>query len=87
VAEFQQGLILCAVPPPGWPDDAFEAMLKVIIDRLDATPYLAATFRHDGRDKARLNRLADLEARYGTQMLATNDVHFPPPGAQSALPT
>jgi error-prone DNA polymerase len=27
VAEFQQGLILCAVPPPGWPDDAFEATL------------------------------------------------------------
>jgi error-prone DNA polymerase len=76
VAEFQQGLILCAVPPPGWPDDAFEAMLKAIIDRLDATPYLAATFRHDGRDKARLNRLTELEARHGTQMLATNDVHF-----------
>jgi DNA polymerase III alpha subunit len=75
VAEFQQGLIFCAVPPPGWPDDAFEATLKVIIDRLDATPYLAATFRHDGRDKARLNRLAELEARHGTQMLATNDVH------------
>jgi error-prone DNA polymerase len=76
VAEFQQGLIFCAVPPPGWPDDAFEAMLKAIIDRLDATPYLAATFRHDGRDKARLNRLTELEARHGTQMLATNDVHF-----------
>ena len=76
VAEFQQGLILCAVPPPGWPDDTFDAALKAIIERLDATPYLAATFRHDGRDKARLNRLAELETRHGTPMLATNDVHF-----------
>ncbi len=76
VAEFQQGLIFCVVPPPGWPDEAFETTLRAILDRLDVKPYLAATFRHDGRDKARLNRLAGLEARYRTPMLATNDVHF-----------
>ncbi len=76
VAEFQQGLIFCAVPPPGWPGEVFEATLKTIIERLEVKPYLAATFRHEGRDKARLNRLAALEARYRTPMLATNDVHF-----------
>ena len=76
VADFQQGIIFCAVPQPGWPDDTFEATLKLIVERLDAKPYLAATFRHDGRDKARLNRLAELEARHGTALLATNDVHF-----------
>ncbi len=76
VAELQQGLIFCVVPPPGWPDEDFETTLKTIIDRLDVNPYLAATFRHDGRDKARLNRLAELEVRHRTPMLATNDVHF-----------
>jgi hypothetical protein len=55
-----------------------------MIDRLDATPYLAATFRHDGRDKARLNRLAELEsAPRPRQMLATNDVHFHHPARQA----
>jgi error-prone DNA polymerase len=76
VAEFQQGLILCALPPPGWPDDAFEKTLAAMIERLGEKPYLAATFRHDGRDKARLNRLAELETRHATALLATNDVHF-----------
>ncbi len=76
VAGFQHGLIFCVVPAPGWPDEGFETTLKAVTSRLDTRPYLAATVHHDGRDKARLNRLAELEARHATLMLATSDVHF-----------
>ncbi|MEE4236785.1 MAG: error-prone DNA polymerase [Anderseniella sp.] len=76
VAAFQHGLMFCVIPPPGWPDEGFETTLRAVLDRLDVKPHLAATIRHDGRDKARLNRLAGLERAHGTPMLATNDVHF-----------
>ncbi len=76
VAAFQHGLMFCVIPPPGWPDEGFETTLRAVLDRLDVKPHLAATVRHDGCDKARLNRLAGLERAHGTPMLATSDVHF-----------
>ena len=77
-ADATEGLVIAALTPERV-DDTFEAWLSelrgVFLDRA----HLAASPRFDGRDRARLARLADRARRSGCRLLATNDVlyHIP----------
>ncbi|WP_421790128.1 error-prone DNA polymerase [Hyphobacterium sp.] len=73
-----EGQIFIAVPPED-PDEAFENQLTELAALWPGRFYLAATFRHAGRNREHLTRLAALGQRTGTPIVATNDVlyHIP----------
>jgi len=74
---FLDGQALIVLPPLApMPDAAFAAALR---DYAAWGACLAATWRWDGQDGHRLRALADLAARCGTPLVATNDVrhHVP----------
>jgi len=70
-----QGQVLIALPPAVLPDAGFEEKLAALRARHDGPLYLAASMLYRGEDRARLNRLAEIAARHGTPLVATNDVH------------
>jgi error-prone DNA polymerase len=56
------------------------ATLCILAERVPDRVWLAAACTHNGDDRARLNRLADLARRIGVPMLAVNDVLYHEPG-------
>ena len=75
VMDHGEGQVLIALPPQVLPDEAFEAQLVGLRERHQGPLYLAASMLYRGDDRARLNRLAEIAARHGTPLVATNDVH------------
>jgi error-prone DNA polymerase len=73
-----EGQIFIALPPPE-PDAAFEAQLAELAALWAGRCYLAASFRHRGRNREQIARLAGLGERTGAPIVATNDVlyHIP----------
>ncbi len=73
-----EGQVFIAIPPPA-PDETFETQLAELAALWPGRCYLAASFRHNGRNRERLARLAALGQRTGAPILATNDVlyHIP----------
>jgi len=65
------------------PDEADWEKTEAVLARLCAAApgavWVAATPRFDGRDRARLNRVAALGQRHGAPMLASNDVLYHEP--------
>ncbi|HKQ95173.1 MAG TPA: PHP domain-containing protein, partial [Aestuariivirgaceae bacterium] len=74
VARHREGQILLAVPPPSLA--GFAPVLKEMRAALESPLYLAATMLRNGRDRARLTRLAELARLTGTPLVATNDVLY-----------
>jgi len=72
------GQIALALPPDGGvhDDDAFVRHLRTIGAALPGSCYLAASNPLSGGDQRRIARLAALAARAGTNLVATNDVHY-----------
>jgi error-prone DNA polymerase len=56
--------------------EASEAPLRVLSALAPGRTWLAAWCTFQGRDRMRLNRLADLSGRLGVPMIATNDVLY-----------
>ncbi|MGE3066005.1 MAG: error-prone DNA polymerase [Variibacter sp.] len=77
-----EGQIAIAVPPEGTlhtasdGSDGFAAFLCKIAQTFPGAAYLAATHRLGGDDRRRLALLAELAARCGTPLVATNDVQY-----------
>ena len=73
-----EGQTFIAVPPPRV-DAAFEEKLAALATLWPGRCYLAASFRHAGRNREAIARLAALAARTGAPLVATNDVlyHIP----------
>lgn len=69
------GMIALTVAPDR-PDTAFEARLAAWRRSWPDTLYLAAQPLWDGRDRARLNRLAAMAGRTGAPLIATNAVLY-----------
>ncbi len=65
--------------PPARPDPAFEALLVRLSGLWGDRLYLAASYRFAGRDREGLARLAELGARTGVPLVATNDVLYHAP--------
>ena len=67
------------VVPPFQLDDGFEERLTELSTFWAGRCYLAATFRHAGRNREHIARLAELGERTGAPIVATNDVlyHIP----------
>ncbi len=81
VASHAEGLIVIALPPGDLRQTDFEPELRRIKETLDAKPhlYLAASHSYRGGDRARIAALADLAARTGTPLVATNAVLYHAP--------
>jgi len=73
-----RGQLIIALPPDKI-DKHFKAVLDSLHNRSESEIYLAAQVRLDGRDTARLARLAALADRHGTPLVATGDVHMHSP--------
>ena len=73
-----EGQIFIALPPAR-PDAEYESMLARLSGLWKDRLYLAASYRFSGRDRERLARLADLGARTGAALVATNDVLYHEP--------
>jgi len=73
VADHREGQIFALIPP----DDKEIKLSKINIikKKINSKLYLCAGYRYGPGDSARLARLADLAARAGTPLVATNDVH------------
>ncbi|MEI4471809.1 PHP domain-containing protein, partial [Frigidibacter sp. MR17.24] len=74
--EAAEGMMLIALPPDpldGW-TGAVLADLKQVRARFPATSFLGAAPRYDGRDEARLDRLAAVSQTTGLALVATGDV-------------
>lgn len=67
------------VVPPQIMDDAFQERLAELAELWPGRCYLAASFRHGGRNREHIARLSALGERTGAPILATNDVlyHIP----------
>ncbi len=77
--DFTQGqLFILMVDEADWPRS--EATLRALATKAPSNVWVAATCRFGGKDRARLNRLADLARRCGVPMIATNDVLYHEPG-------
>ena len=73
-----EGQVFIALPPER-PDAAFAATLQRLAGLWRGRLYLAVSYRFAGRDRERLARLADLGARTGAPIVATNDVLYHAP--------
>ena len=61
---------------PETPSAAFEDTLTQLAGRWTGQAYLAARYTYSGRNRERLARLADLGAKAGMPIIATNDVLY-----------
>jgi error-prone DNA polymerase len=68
-----------AAAPPDAPPGTLEAWLHRLKSLLPAPPYLAASHRYAGDDRARIAALAALARRTGLTLIATNDVLYHTP--------
>ena len=76
--EFSAGqLLILKVDETDWPRS--EETLGALVAMAPGCVWVAADCRYEGTDRARLNRLADMAARYGVPLLATNDVLYHTP--------
>jgi len=72
------GVVVAALVPPR-ADGTLAAWLDELRGVFSDRAHLAVAPRFDGRDRARLHRLADLARRTGCRLLATNDVRYHDP--------
>ncbi|WP_119462366.1 error-prone DNA polymerase [Rhodospirillaceae bacterium SYSU D60014] len=78
-----EGQIVVALPPDtpwGMEADGFVETLQRLCWEFPDRAYLATHHLYRGDDARRLAELADLAARCGTPLVATNDVHMHEPG-------
>ncbi|MFC2969615.1 error-prone DNA polymerase [Acidimangrovimonas pyrenivorans] len=68
------GLILIALPPDGDESAASQAAIRRAAAQFPGRVFLGAAPRYDGRDAARIDRLARLAHRLATPMVAVGDV-------------
>jgi len=79
LADFVEGqLLIFTVDETDW--FGSERVLKQLAALAPGNVWLAAACTFKGTDRARLNRLADLAARMGVPLLASNDVLYHEPG-------
>jgi error-prone DNA polymerase len=64
-----------AVVPPDTLDEAFVKTLANVRSKIRNNLYLVVNFLYFGDDRRRIAALAELAARHGIPLLATNDVH------------
>ena len=74
--EWQDGLLLAAMPPLRGPLTKLRETLKTLRDAATDRVWLAASMPHKGDDKRRLKRLRALAGETGVKLLATNDVLY-----------
>ena len=74
--EWQDGLLLAAMPPPRGPLTTLRETLKILRDAAPDRVWLAASMPHRGDDKRRLRRLQALAQETRVRLLATNDVLY-----------
>ncbi len=75
LVEFGAGQVVGALPPDQ-PDAAFARFLDRLSADFAGAAYLAAQHLYRGDDAKRLHRLANLAARQGLKLVATNDVLY-----------
>ncbi|MEO0981834.1 MAG: error-prone DNA polymerase [Pseudomonadota bacterium] len=73
-----EGQIFIALPPDD-PDADFVETLDRLAAEWPGQVYLAASYRHQGRDRERIARLAELGAETGAPIIAVNDVRYHAP--------
>ncbi len=82
LADYEEGLILLALPPAVL-DAAFAERLAALARRRPVDYFLAAAHRYRGDDAARLVALAALGQEAGAPLVACNDVHYHVPGRRA----
>lgn len=75
VATKAEGQTFLVIPSTNL-DDNFENKLTKIKEVLGQNIYLAASYRHGGKNREKLGRLSDMGARHGVPLIATNDVLY-----------
>ena len=78
MAECRFGLL----SPRDWPGEAHEGFIKKLCRMLPRL-YLVVSLLYAGRDRARLNRMAELSRRYRAPMLASNQPLYHHPGRRA----
>ncbi|HEY0033719.1 MAG TPA: error-prone DNA polymerase, partial [Devosia sp.] len=75
---YAQGQLFILVPDESdWP--LTERTLGELAHKAKGQVWVAGALRHDGLDRARLNRIDELARRHGAPMLASNDVRYHEP--------
>lgn len=81
VYKYAAGIKFIVIPPTSLNSDfdfepEFSEALEEYKEALGSNLYLAATFGYNGDDNKKLFRLSQLEAQFGIQLVATNNVHY-----------
>ncbi len=84
VYQYAKGVTFIAIPPPALNeqfdfDNSFTDILKEYKEQFGDSLYIAACRKYNGDDRKYLYRLAQLSARLGVPLVATNDVHYHEP--------
>jgi error-prone DNA polymerase len=73
---YAEGMMAAVLPPRDPKSAAFQERLAALAKIYPGRCYLAASMLFRGNDAQRLAQLETLARRYGTPLLATNDVHY-----------